>query len=351
MSTQPWVDALRGSTLGEYRVEDHLGGGSFGIVFSASHLRSGAAVAVKVLVPTSDASAAVEFDNEVTLLGKLEPASSVVDILGSGIGEIFLNTAGVRVPLPIKFQVLELARACLEEVVVSRGDFDWRRRLQLWRGAVRGVHQMHGNRVVHRDLKSANCLLFARDQGRVECEVADLGRSRDLGAPAIHSALEYRMGRGDLRFAPPEFLWQQGGDSDAAHQASDLYGLGSLLIELAAGVGITAMVVRSDHDVLAARAASVRRGGTTDLSYLRPNYHGAVDLVVRGLPPAVAKETGALLRQLCDPVPEQRFPRTGHGRRGAPGESLEWLLRRADVMIKQLVVDERAVRKKTKGVP
>ena len=87
---------------------------------------------------------------------------------------------------------------------------DWSERLWLLRGAVKGVHQMHLRNVAHRDLKSANCLLVVQGS-RSEVRVADLGRAKDFTHAPTLAPFDYLRGRGDFRFAAPEYLWMQGG--------------------------------------------------------------------------------------------------------------------------------------------
>lgn len=337
-AVKPWSETLLGQEINEFRLLSILGQGGFGIVFEALDSLRDRRVALKVLIPNDDDDATLEFGREGELLQRLSDASNVLNILDSGTFNLRVQIGiGGIVALPIRYHVCELADGCLEALLAHRDSLNWVERLQLWRGVILGVHQMHLKQVVHRDLKSENCLLFALPKNRVDCKVSDLGRARYLGAPAQHSFQEYLTGRGDLRFAPPEFLWLQGENSSRTHRAADLYGLGSILFEVATGQGITAISLGYGPEVLSQALKLGARNSTIDLSGLRGKYEPAFQLFASNLPKAISKSGLELVRQLCDPVPEARFPRSRRTE-NSHHRSLEWLLRRADILIKTQLI-------------
>ncbi len=339
MSTDPhevWAQLLCNQAVGDYHMTRLIAGGGFGLVFEAEHSRSGKAVAIKVLPPTKP-EATLEFASEGALLKQLHSSSRVVQLVESADQTIRLSgPAGLPVPISVRYHVLELASGCLEELVLNRESLCWADRLSLWRGVVLGVHQMHLNQIVHRDLKSANCLLFARGRGKVESKVADLGRARDLKVPSRLCAEDYIQGRGDLRFAPPEFLWLQGEDSAEGHRSADLYGLGSLLFELATGQCITALALGLGPTLRDEALKDVGSTRRVDLHTLRPRYELAHAVLWESTPAAIRHPTSKLIRQLCDPEPSCRFPAQRFGRRQPQPMALEWLLRQADILLKSL---------------
>lgn len=343
MTVSPWVAPLIGQVVGGYRLAEYRDGGNFGMVFEVVNVDLGSRFAMKVLAPTNNAEAAVEFEAEGVLLRKLNKCSSVIAWIESGEETISVDLNGAQVPLAFKYHVMALASGVLEELITdpaSRDSIPWSERISHWRGAVKGVHQMHLNTVAHRDLKSSNCLVMASG-GTTEVRLTDLGRSKDFSLPATLESINYLGGRGDLRFAPPEFLWFQGGCGESDFRTADLYGLGSLFAELATGHPMTALALGSWQEVRADGQADFLAGRQRDLAVLRPLYRRAIDELVDELPRAIRHDTRVLLRQLCDPVPNARLPRQmGRPRRGSD-RSLEWLLRRADILGRQLVVQRR----------
>jgi len=281
-----WKALLADRALGDYDTGNYLGGGEFGLVFDGRERATGDVVALKVLLPGAPHDSVAEFQNEGELLGQLQKASGVVDLLRSTTTSIEVESSGIRVPLQVHFHALELATGCLEELLIDehqRSRLAWSERLALWRGVILGVHQMHLKQIAHRDIKSSNCLLHVKRKAEPIAKVSDLGRSRDLKEPARLSVQDYLAGRGDLRFAPPEFLRWQGEETPQAHKCADLYGLGSLLFELATGVGITHLALGFGPTLIRQTLTDRRRGGMIDLSTLRPRYDSAYNLFASAL--------------------------------------------------------------------
>jgi serine/threonine protein kinase len=174
-------------------------------------------VALKVLKHGTTGAGVIEFETEGRLLSGLTRCSNVVNLLGPAMEKDAIQVrpvaaANVLVELPVSYIVLELADACLADLLADRHLLAWEERLLLLRHVVKGVHQMHLQGIVHRDLKSENALVFAVPREGFTAKVADLGRSRDLNQPVRFVAQDYLIGRGDWRFAPPEFLWWLGAD-------------------------------------------------------------------------------------------------------------------------------------------
>lgn len=285
-------------------------------------------------MPGGGAQAAAEFDVEGLLLKKLKNSSGVIDWVESGTASLPMNLGGAGVHIPFDYHVMTLASGVLEELIVDpvcRAALTWEDRLSHWRGAIKGVHQMHLLKVVHRDLKSSNCLLMV-DGKETEIRIADFGRSKDFGTPPSLPPIEYVVGRGDARFAPPEHLWCQGGCTEADFRNADLYGLGSLFTELATGHPMTALAIGSWQDAREEGKRDYLSGSRRDLAVLRPKFHRAIEHMAADLPPAIRRQAVELIRQLCDPVPSERQPKRSGKRRQEPNNGLLWLLRRADIM-------------------
>ncbi|WP_102144713.1 protein kinase domain-containing protein [Mycobacterium hubeiense] len=346
----PWATGLLGEVINGYRICRYLGGGGFGLVFEATNISTGSSFALKVLEPSSDAQAAAEFDSEGVLLKKLLNRSGVINWIESSTAMLPVSLpSGAAAHLPVKYHVMALASGALDEVLddpARRAAIPWEERISHWRGAVLGVHQMHLSKVAHRDLKSGNCLLMV-NKGNTELRLTDLGRAKDFSLPPTLSADVYASGRGDVRFAPPEYLWLQGGLAETDFRMADLYGLGSLLVELATGQPMTGLAIGSWGDIQKMRMQGVQdrqKGVKRDIATLRPKFYRAIEHVAVEFPPAIRDEGVRLLRQLCDPEPSRRTYKSMGRIPKDPDAGCLWLLDRADIMLKRLKLENKGSR-------
>lgn len=343
----PWVSALLGHTVNSYVLEEHVGTGGFGMVFRARHEETDALVAIKILDPSRMGAPQIlgEFQNEGVLLQKLLRRSHVIDWVDSGVVPMEVSLAGTPVPLSVSFHVMALASGGLDELTsdpANLASIPWDERIAHWRGAVLGVHQMHLSSVAHRDLKAANCLLLAGLRDEVQVRLTDLGRSKDFSLPPTLSPVDYLYGRGDLSHAAPEYLYLQGGSEAIHFRLADMYGLGSLLAELATGHSMTSLAVGSWRDMLESAKADYASGVQRNLSSLRPQFRRACAEAVEEVPPVIRVEVTQLLERLCDPVPHGRFQFVvGRANRQ---DGLQWLLKKADIVGRRLAVSERRTR-------
>ncbi|WP_370521021.1 protein kinase [Cellulomonas sp. H30R-01] len=297
---------------------------------------SGEERAVKILNPRAGAQQMLEFENEGTLLLQLAGCSGVVDIFDSlDVSATVAVSGGGTFPIRLRFHVLKRASGSMDELAANAQMLDWPSRLSLFRDVVLGVHQMHLNDVVHRDLKCSNCLLFLQ-RGALSARLADLGRSRNLlAAPAAHPML-YEGPRGDPDFAPPELLWGVGSDTPETHRCADLYGVGSLFFELTFGQGITGLALQPRRTLIHAEASlppnQRRMAYAGRASEIRAWYEPFFAAFENACPGCIRNSAGALLRQLCDPEPGRRLPSVAPGRRAQRPNELQWLLHRVDAL-------------------
>jgi eukaryotic-like serine/threonine-protein kinase len=325
-----------GNTLGEYEIVSYRGAGAFGYVYEALHNVSGTGVALKILNPNAGWPQRREFDNEGSLLLALTGDSGVVTILDTGAQRINVVATGLaQFPFQLRYHVLELAQGSLDELLAELSKLDWPSRLKMFRDIVLGTHQMHQRNLVHRDLKAANCLLFT-DGNSVTVKLSDLGRSRDLSRPAGATQQEYFFGRGDPNYAPPEMILGIGADSALSHRCADMYGIGSILFELAIGQGITGLALLPNAASIVARRSlppdQRQKEYRLRLAETRSWYGSAFELFDSAVPKPIRQPAGQLIRQLCDPDPYSRLPRVAPGKRALRSDELLWLLRRADVL-------------------
>lgn len=96
-----------------------------------------------------------------------------------------------------------------------------------------GVHYLHKNRVLHRDLKPMNLLLGVNYSGEPRIKIADFGLSRTIHLPLR----PYSSGKGSIWYMAPEF-WL--GDKILATEygiAVDIWSIGCIFLDLIFGTG------------------------------------------------------------------------------------------------------------------
>ncbi len=343
-----WNLFLSETLAGRYRPRAHLGSGGFAGVFLAEDGHTQERVATKILKLSqcSSSEALIEFRGEVNLLGKLRGCDHVIHLLDSGEHTVNLHHphSGGVIAVKTEFAVLELAAGSLADLLMYGRAFSWPDRLRLYRDVVKGVHQMHLHRIVHRDIKAENGLVI--EGRRPVAKAGDLGRSHDTSEPPRFAIEAYLLGRGDTHFAPFEFLWLQGTQKPDDQALADLFLLGSLLFEIATGVSFTSLVTVSPVAVIHEKAAlpeqERERDWRANMPLLREAARPALETLARELPTAIAARTLAVVAQLTDPDPNRRLPLRKCGRGAQPDAwNLEWLLERIDGLRRAIDPDLR----------
>lgn len=340
------ADVFSGRTFdGRWKVGEYLGDGHFSIVFKGLDIAGGGDCAIKVLsISKNSAENLIEFERDTSLLNRLKGSSNVVDLLGAGKYEMNVQAAesGVEIPLEIPYMVLERADGDLAQLLVERAAIDWEDRIALFRDIAKGLHQMHLQYLVHRDLKGDNVLVM-RERGQAVAKITDLGRGRDTKDCSFFPSFAYELGRGDLRFAPPEFLWGLGSDDAEAMRRGDLYLLGSVLLEIATGQGLSGLVVGDPLQIAHSKReldiADRRSDFVAIQKALQRDHEAAYALFESEVPPAIRTDAAALVRQLTSVNPGLREPRYV---KGLPSLwDLQWVLRRVDRIGLHLRIHQR----------
>lgn len=321
---------------GRYRPSTHLASGAFSGAFLTRDDRTETDVAAKILKLSQCGAlgARAEFQGEVGLLGKLSGCDRVIELLDSGEHTVELrhSASGGSISVTTDFAILELAAGSLADLLLYGPSFTWPDRLRLYRDVVKGVHQMHLKRIVHRDVKAENGLVV---EGPAVAKIADLGRAHDTTEPPRFAVEAYLLGRGDTHFAPFEFLWLQGTHDPEEQALADVFLLGSLLFEISTGVALTPLVTGNPTAVIHARAALSEADREQDwqasIPKLREAARPALESFALSVPPVIRPRALALLERLTDPDPSRRLPGARGGRRDPRNVwDLEWLLDRVD---------------------
>ncbi len=335
--------SLTGTVLGgRYRLEERLGAGGMGAVYRAQDLAAGRSVAVKILLDLLEGEEhRHRFRREFRILTRLShPCIVVVYDHGQWDGTPY-------------FVMELLAGADLAAYRLSRGGrLPEEEILSLAVPLCQGLSYIHAQGLIDRDLKPGNVMLAAA-QGRVPATLAEggwalklmdfgLARRHDVSAPLTSSGALL----GTVNYMAPEQA--QGQPLDAR---ADLYALGVILYELAAGrlpfTGDSPVAVLLRHIQTAPIPLNALQA---DLS---PAF---VDLVMRLLAkppagrPATADDVLEAVQQIGEPPDKGGPDLPGKGGRDLPDKGGPDLvarpavaaLHRADVVLRAHLVGREA---------
>jgi serine/threonine protein kinase len=201
-----------------YRIEAKLAEGGFGAIYRATHLASGAAVALKILHAdfASDPSLAARFLRESEALLRLRSPHTVITYER---GESRDGTLYIAMEL--------LHGESLHERFRRLGPLPWREVLAIMRAVCSSLHEAHALGIVHRDLKPANIHLG----GGVK--VLDFGVAKMLPWSGIDDGNDLTLtGQtvGTLEYMAPEQL-----ASATCDARTDIYALGVVAYEMITG--------------------------------------------------------------------------------------------------------------------
>jgi eukaryotic-like serine/threonine-protein kinase len=197
----------RGSKLGKYRLDRRLGHGSFADVWQARDLVEGVDVALKVALPAAVVEwgrAAIE--QEARIATRLRHPHIVAARNADWVDGRFTMAT-------------DLAKSNLAEYKLARRSA--KVALRVIREVADGLAYAHSQRVLHRDVKPENIMIFA--DGRAA--LGDFGASR-FAAPATRAYTE----AGTLGYMAPEQAYGR------VRFASDVFSLGLIAYEILTGI-------------------------------------------------------------------------------------------------------------------
>ena len=201
-----------------YRIIRLLGQGEYGTTFLAHHEFLNHPCVVKVLPyrVDSDTDAAVRRMRGEASAGYRVHHTRVVRVLDADVWD------------GIWYFVMEYVEGTdLSDIVAHGVCVDWRQAVQFAIDAAEGLHAIHQEGLVHRDIKPGN-LILGRD-GRIR--VTDLGIARLLQKQQEHGPAFDHPRAGTLAYAAPEMF---SGNAEIG-PAADLYSLGVTIFELITG--------------------------------------------------------------------------------------------------------------------
>jgi serine/threonine-protein kinase len=209
-----------GTMVGEYRVERHIGDGTFGDVYAAVHPIIGKRVAIKVLRRRMSANAEVvaRFVAEARAVNKARHPN-IVDVFAFG------TLAGDR-----HYHVMELLDGLtLGELLDREHRLPPARALPILQGIAAALDAAHAAGIVHRDLKPDNVFLVPDGAGGYTPKLLDFGVAK-LFTDEMGVKTATGVAIGTPRYMPPE----QARGRKIDHRA-DIYALGVLTHEVLTG--------------------------------------------------------------------------------------------------------------------
>src|SRR6059036_3478469 len=208
-STRP--DSL--GRLGHYEILQVLGRGGFGIVFRAFDDMLQRVVAVKVMAPqiASLSPARKRF---------LREARSSAAVRHENVVQVY--DVGEQ---PLPYLVMEFVPGeTLQKKLDRCGPLDVPEVLRIGRQIAEGLAAAHACDLIHRDIKPGNILL---EGGAQKVKITDFGLAR--------AADDASISQSGIIAGTPMFMAPEQAKGETLDQRADLFSLGSVLYQMAAG--------------------------------------------------------------------------------------------------------------------
>ena len=220
MPTQDMTEQAPPTVLADrYVLGRTLGRGGRATVYEAEDRLLGRKVAVKLFHARAETAE--------TLREQEAEAQVVASLNHYALTTLF--DAGVEAPdaaRPQLFLVMEHVPGTDLRALLQAGPLAWTQVCQIGFDLAEGLQYLHGEGVVHRDVKPANVLLAMREVGtRPRAKLTDFGIAALVGQPQLEEFVT-----GTAAYLSPE----QVAGADAT-PASDVYSLGLVLIEALTG--------------------------------------------------------------------------------------------------------------------
>ncbi|RDX76900.1 putative serine/threonine-protein kinase SIS8 [Mucuna pruriens] len=193
----------------ELTVGTRVGIGFFGEVFRG--IWNGTDVAIKVFLEQDLTAENMEdFCNEISILSRLRHPNVI----------LFLGACTKPPRLSMVTEYMEMGSLFyLIHVSGQKKKLSWRRRLKILRDICRGLMHIHRMKIIHRDVKSANCLV----DKHWTVKVCDFGLSRII----TESPMRDSSSAGTPEWMAPELI-----RSEPFTEKCDIFSLGVIMWEL-----------------------------------------------------------------------------------------------------------------------
>jgi len=211
--------SIEGRELGAYRLGRRLGAGGIGAVYAATHVRTGRAYAVKVLLPDAadDATSAARFRREAEALAAVGHAGIVAvhdfDVTDDGVAYLVMD----------KLEGEDL------DARLARGPLSLAATQDLLHQVGSALATAHDAGILHRDLKPSNVFLARRPGSPERAVLLDFGLAKLMeGEHAKLTATGATMGT-------PMYMSPEQAQGLPVDRRTDVYALGAVLFECLTG--------------------------------------------------------------------------------------------------------------------
>jgi serine/threonine-protein kinase len=215
-------DLSAGEMVGEYRIEQLIGKGSFGTVYKAVHPVIGKAAAVKLLKRefSSDPQMVSRFIAEARAVNQIRHRN-IVDIFSFGV---FKDGR--------QYYVMELLEgAPFDQHLSENGPLPPAEALPILERVARALDAAHGAGIVHRDLKPANVFL-ATDEGARFPKLLDFGIAKLMGKEERHADFRTETG---VMLGTPHYMSPEQCRGAAIDYRTDIYAFGVMVHQTLTG--------------------------------------------------------------------------------------------------------------------
>ncbi len=217
-------EALPGTILeGKYRLDDKIGAGGFGAVFSATHLITKRHVAVKVFQPmgsNATAEGLERFQLEAILASRVNHHNAI-EVMDSGL------SGGIA------FIIMELLKGhSLSEELKKKNIMSPKRCAEILLPVCDVLAKAHSAGIIHRDIKPENIFLHYSEQGEV-VKVVDFGIAKLQGE--IEGVAEQNLTGVGGMIGTPTYMSPERLMSNTCEAPSDVYSVGIMLYEMLCG--------------------------------------------------------------------------------------------------------------------
>lgn len=207
-----------------YEVEDFIGSGAYGSIFSAIDTVTMERVAVKALPPPDhgvNATALGRFKREMKVIASLRHPN-VIAMYDYG-----------ETDDGIVYMILEYVDGLNLYEIVTQRRFNKEHALSVTRQIAQGLGAAHQLGVVHRDLKPQNIMLVEQRDGSYQVKVLDFGMAKVL--ERVNDESLVKLTREGVAVGTPRYIAPEQARGKDVGPYSDVYALGLLMYEMLTG--------------------------------------------------------------------------------------------------------------------